>query len=135
MNVSVQTFRNIFTVHKWSCGKVMFSQACVKNSVHRGCIPACTGADTHLGRYHLGRPPWADTPRADNPLDRHLLGRHPPGRHPPGRHLLSQADTPPADGYSSRRYASYWNAFLLRFKFCGCVCLFVCPCVMFYLWV
>ena len=36
-----------------SCGKVMVSQACVKNSVHRGCIPACTGADTPL---------WADTP-------------------------------------------------------------------------
>ena len=31
-----------------SCGKVMFSQACVKNSVHREgvCIPACIGADT-----------------------------------------------------------------------------------------
>ena len=26
----------IFTVHKRSCGKVMFSQACVKNSSHEG---------------------------------------------------------------------------------------------------
>ena len=30
----------IFTVHKRSCGKVMFSQACVKNSAHgRGGTP------------------------------------------------------------------------------------------------
>ena len=33
----------IFTVRKRSCGKVIFSEACVKNSVHRGGggIPAC----------------------------------------------------------------------------------------------
>ena len=41
-------------------------------------------------------PPWANTP----------LGRHPP----PGQ-------TPPADGYCSGRYTSYWNAFLLHFSF------------------
>ena len=47
------------TVHQRSWGKVMFSQACVKNSVHRGiCLRAC----------------W----------DTHPLCRHPPlGRHPP----------------------------------------------------
>ena len=28
----------IFTVRKRSCGKVMFSEACVKNSVHRGSM-------------------------------------------------------------------------------------------------
>ena len=44
----------IITVCKSSCGKVMFSQACVKNSVHRQYIP------------------WADTPWADP-----LLGIHP----------------------------------------------------------
>ena len=47
----------------------MFSQACVKNSVHEGCIPACAGADSL---------PWADTPQqtaiaAD--------GTHPTGMH------------------------------------------------------
>ena len=32
----------IFTARNSSCGKVMFSQACVKNSVHRvGCLPHC----------------------------------------------------------------------------------------------
>ena len=67
----------IFTAHKRSCGKVMFSQACVKNAVHsRGGIP----------------------------------GQTPPGRQTPS--LL--ADTPPLDGYCRRRYASYWNAFLLK---------------------
>ena len=55
-----------------SCGKVIFSQACVKNSVGGGsvCLSACW--DT---------PPWADTP----------LGQtHPLGRHHP------QADTTPS---------------------------------------
>ena len=38
-----------------------------------------------------------------------------PGRHPPvGRH------TPPADGYRSGRYASYWNTFLLSGKYYVC---------------
>ena len=37
------------------------------------------------------------------------LGRHPPADTPPGRH------PPPADGYCSRRYASYWNAFLFSY--------------------
>ena len=50
-----------------SCGKVMFSQVCVKNSVQGG-----------VSHHALGQTPsWADTP---------------PGRHPPGR--LPQADTP-----------------------------------------
>ena len=39
-------------------------------------------------------------------VHRGMSGRTPPGRHP-------RADTlPPADGYCSGRYASYWNAFL-----------------------
>ena len=43
-------------------------------------------------------------------------GVHPPGRHPPGRHPSPWADTPHpwADGHCSGRYASYWNAFLLK---------------------
>ena len=32
----------VFTVHISSCRKVMFSQACVKNSVHRGLGGWCT---------------------------------------------------------------------------------------------
>ena len=56
-----------------SFGKVIFSQACVKNSVRGGCLPQCMLGYTH------------------NPPDR----------------------PPPADGYCSGQYASYWNAFLL----------------------
>ena len=100
----------------------MFSQACVKNSVHMGEVytpwtdtppladtlllgrqptPAQTPhscADTPLGRHAPGQTPpsWADIP---NPLGQTPLPRL--GRHPA-----------PADGYCSGRYASYWNAFL-----------------------
>ena len=59
---------SIFTVRKQSCGKVRFSQASVKNSVHRG---RCTSPrQTPLGRHTppSRHPPWADIP----------LGRHPP---------------------------------------------------------
>ena len=46
-------------------GKVMFSQACVKNSVGGGeCIPALLWADTPYADTPLGRPP-RQTPQAD----------------------------------------------------------------------
>ena len=53
----------IITVRNSSCGKVMFSQACVKNTVHRGAI----------GSPPLGRHP---SPRADTPPDSHCSGRY-----------------------------------------------------------
>ena len=66
----------IFMVRNSSCGKVMFSQVFVKNSVHGGCIPACTWADTSpwvdtpLGQTPLGQtPPWAGTPLPSACLD------------------------------------------------------------------
>ena len=99
----------LFTVRKRSCGKVMFSETCVKNSVHSGGVSVRHPPGDRLGR-HLA---WADTPRADTSLD--TLGRHPTprGRHPLGRHPLCQVDTPPpADSYCSGWYASYWNVFL-----------------------
>ena len=65
-------------------------RSCGKVMVSQASIILFT--DTPLGRHSpVQIPPWADT----------RLGRHPPGRH-----------LPPADGYCSRRYASYWNAFL-----------------------
>ena len=78
-----------------SCVKVIFSQACVKNSVHRG-----VSALVHAGIHPPGRhpPPWADTTPS---------GRHPP---PPGQ--TPPPPLPPVDSYCSGRYASYWNAFL-----------------------
>ena len=54
-----------------SCVKVIFSEACVKNSVGGGGLLA----SVHAGIHHphpLGSHPAGQTP----------LGRHPPGRHP-----------------------------------------------------
>ena len=67
----------------WS---LMFSQACVKNSVPPGQTPS-------LGRHPswADTPPWQTPPGQTPPLGRHplgqtpLLGRHPLGRHPLGR--------------------------------------------------
>ena len=129
--MSIYVFLSLFTVRNSSCGKVMFSQACVKNSVHGGG----GGGGVHpldrhpLGRYPSGQTPlgqtppprqtpsWANTPLPPPPVD-------PPGQTPPGQtHPLCrhpQADTsgvdthsPLRDGHCSGRYASYWNAFLL----------------------
>ena len=54
----------LITVRKRSCGKVMFSQACVKNSVHRE--GRCT-------------PPWPDTHgQTHTPSDGHCSGWYAP---------------------------------------------------------
>ena len=107
-------------------GKVIFSVACVKNSVHRGGTSSSTP------------PPRAGTP---NPPGQVPPGRYPLGRYPPG--LISPGHLPPGHRYTPRagtplgrytprtstcweiwatsgRYASYWNAFLLH----TCVILF-----------
>ena len=39
----------------------------------------------------------------------------PPGQTPPGQTPHGQTPPPPADVYCSRRYASYWNAFLSNY--------------------
>ena len=64
----------------------VFTPVC--HSVHRGWVSAPVHAVIHTPFPQADTPPWA---------------------HP---HL---ADTRPPDGYCSRRYASYWNAFLLGF--------------------
>ena len=78
------------TIHKQSCGKVMF--------LHLSMI---------LGRHPPGKHLPCRQPPGQTPLhpqeDTHPPGKTPLGRHPP----------PPGDGYCSRWYASYWNAFLL----------------------
>ena len=71
------------------------------------CLSVCW--DTPPGRH----PPTRQTPR----LDRHPPMQTPPDQTPPSQ-TPPRADTPPgqtpssANGYCSRRYASYWNAFL-----------------------
>ena len=61
-------------------------------------------ADTSfLGRHPPAQTPtWADIPQTDTPWLDTPLGRHPL----------------PRDSYCSRRYASYWNAFLFGKIFC-----------------
>ena len=56
-----------------SWGKVIFSEACVKNSVHGGVVP---------GQVHL---PWAGTPPGRYTTQTGTLPRqvHPPGRYTP----------------------------------------------------
>ena len=60
---------SIITVRNSSCGKVMFSQVCVKHSVHGGRVSASG----------LGRVPASGSSGAV---------------HPPGRHPHPRADTP-----------------------------------------
>ena len=83
---------NLFLRHSYNsgCGRVMFSQACVKNSFHGGVytppwqIPSLLGRHTTPGRQPLGRHPLGQT----SALGRHPQGRpHHPGR-PPGAYTL-----------------------------------------------
>ena len=100
----IQTWK-IFTVRNSSCGKVMFSQTCVKNSVHGegGCLPKGMLGYTH--------PPRADTPSRQTPLGQTPPSRWtPPLSRPPGRHPPALWDARIRS--TSGRYASYWNAFL-----------------------
>ena len=89
---------HLITIRKRSGGNVMFSQACVKDSVHkRGGVSQHALGQTHTpGRHPLppGRhplPPWANPP--DRPPCPVHAGIHPPptataaeGTHPTGMH-------------------------------------------------
>ena len=103
--VSLNFPRAFFTIRKRSCGKVMFSQACVKNSVHgeKGVHSPSPGqtppADTPL---------WADTCLWADPPYRHAhadtlqprqtpQGRHPLGRPPTSSNTQGQTHSPWAD--------------------------------------
>ena len=83
-------------------GKVIFSVACVKNSVQRG-----GSASVHAGIPSLDQAP---PPRADSPPR--------PGNPPPGADTTPRPGTPLRSACweirsTSGRYASYWNAILL----------------------
>ena len=89
---------NIFTIRNKIWDKVIFSEVCVKNSVHGGCLPHCMLGYTPNQRQ---TPPRADTlPPTDQRQTPH-----------------SGADTPCSLCYeiwpTSRQYTSYWNAYLL----------------------
>ena len=97
----LETFLVIFTVRNSTCGKVMFSQACVKNSVHRWVSASGSRVVSDSGSRGQCLPLGLRGvhPQAETPLGRHLLGRHPLGRHPPGQtppgQTHPQADTTP----------------------------------------
>ena len=109
-----------------SWAKVIFSQACVKNSVHRGGVsreppgtrqtpPPQDQGEPPLGP---GRPPQqGEPPGRENPLGRENPSgtkKNPPpgpGRPPPGREEDCSIRS------MSGRYASYWNTFLLIVTF------------------
>ena len=105
-----QVSEMFFTAHNSSCGKVVFSQLCVKNSVHvggfvsqhamdRGCLPGVSAQE--VSAYGVCLPGGC------------LPGGVCPGVCLP-RHPHHWADTPsPWNSHWSGRYASYWNAFLL----------------------
>ena len=57
----------IFTARNNSCGKVMFSQACVKNSVHGGG-QRVKGVYIPLGGHPPGQTPWWPLKRATHIL-------------------------------------------------------------------
>ena len=104
----------------------MFSQACVKNSVHGvgGCGCVSQHALGHTPPVHAG------THTHPHPAQCMLACTLPGQTPPPGRHThisLGQIPPPP-DGHCSKWYASYWNAFLflIQFSTVFVVCLFVC---------
>ena len=99
-----------------SWGKVIFSQASVSHSVHRGgCLSQCLlGYTPPLGRYTPWQvhPPWQVPLWAGTPQQVHPLAGIPPRQVYPSRQVQPPRP-PPHDGHCSGRCASYWNAFLL----------------------
>ena len=79
-----------------SWGKVIFSEACVKNSIHGGSAPLHARIHTPLPGIRGRHPPGT---------------RHPPRSRPPQRSVCWEIRA------TSGRYASYWNAILFIFIF------------------
>ena len=80
------------TARKCSCGKVMFLHLSVSHSVRGGWCAPPRQTPPPPGRHSQAEPRRQTPPRHTYPLDRHPL----------------------RDGHWSGRYASYWNAFLLK---------------------
>ena len=95
-------------------GKVIFSEACVKNSVHRGVVSQHALQVVSQHALQVSRP----TPKGE--VEGDLVQAHSqggswggsgPGPHPRGK-LRGNWPGPSPDGYCCGRYASYWNEFL-----------------------
>ena len=88
------------TARNSSCGRVMFSQACVKNSIHRGCLLR-EGGNCLGGCLPKRVSAWGGLPGGVclwRCLPKSMLGYTPP------QHYGIRS--------TSGQYASYWNAFL-----------------------
>ena len=106
-NVSI----NIFTAGNEVGARFIFSEACVKNSVHRG-----GSAPLHAG---IPPGPEADLPGSRHPPRANTLGADTP---PPPRSRSPQEQTPWHSACweiwaTSGRYTSYWNAYLFECMF------------------
>ena len=93
-----------------SWAKVIFSQACVKNSVHRGggggCLPQCMLGYPPCSRHPPGsKPPWS---------------RHPPGSRPPPGADTPREHTPPQSSPPAQAHPDETQNILL---FLGSICL------------
>ena len=93
-------------------GKVIFSEACVKNSVHGRVLPQCMLGYT-TSPWEQPPPPQEQAPQEQAPPG----NRHPPGPGTPLGPGTPRDQTPPSRACweirsTSRRYASYWNAIL-----------------------
>ena len=68
----------VITVRNSSCGKVMFSQACVKNSVHWGvCMGGCMSGGTCCRGGHV----WQGACMTAGEMATAADGTHPTGMH------------------------------------------------------
>ena len=93
VSVIVKARKEVVSTRNSSCGKVMFSQSCVKNSIH--------------GSGEVYTP--LETPQADTPWTHTHSHLDTP---PPRTHTYPLGKPP--DGHCRGRYASYWNAFLFQ---------------------
>ena len=121
------THLQLVTARNSSCGKVMFSRACVKNFVHRGggiSQHALGRGGVYPGVYVCPGGVFPGVCPLGVVYPPGTKGRHPPqpeaDHHPPGIEADPppgpQADTPHAGSHEIRStsglYASYRNAFL-----------------------
>ena len=103
----------IFTVRNSSCEKVMFSQACVKNSAHRGACMAggvCGRVVCMVGMCVAEGHGWWGCVHGRGCVWQ--VGMHGRGCVWQGGACMAGGIRGKRDGHCSRRYASYWNAFL-----------------------
>ena len=81
----VVLYSEIFTVRKRSCGKVMFSQTCDKNSVHGGGV--CQIPPKHSSNFTIRKRSCGEVMFSQvcvkNSVHRGCPARHPPGQTPP----------------------------------------------------